>query len=529
MRIAPDVGARLARFAPTPIDADLSALSPRERAVLARLVRTSARLDELFLRQASEDNPALREELAGDDSPLAKEALAYFDLSAGPWDRLDEEPFAGAEPRPKGAGFYPKDLTKEELEAWIATHPGDADAMRSLYTVIRRQEGALVAVPYSVAYREWLAPCAEDLAQAAADAEDESLARYLSATAKGLGADDYYESDLAWMDMESRIEVTIGPYETYEDRLFGYKASFQSFVTIADDGESRTLERFKAELPAMERNLPIPDEHKNPRRGTSSPIRVVDLVYAAGDARKGVQAIAFNLPNDERVREAKGSKNVLLRNVMKAKFAQILRPIAERVVAPAEVANLSADAFFYHTLLHELSHGLGPGRIRVNGKETEVRLMMEEHHSALEEAKADVMGIYNILYLMDRGLLPAEGRASLFSTFLAGMFRATRFGVAEAHGQGTALQFNWMLEKGVVREDGEGGTFSIDHAAVPAAIRALLSAILLLQAYGDRTGASAFLGKYGVMSPALGRGLGRLGGIPVDIRPSYPAAEKLAL
>jgi hypothetical protein len=526
MRIADDVKARLARFVPTPIDADLSALSPGERAVLGHLARAAARLDPIFLRQASEDNPALREALEADPSPLARDALAYFDLSAGPWDRLDEQPFVGDAPRPDGAGFYPKDLGKEALEAWIAAHPADAEAMRGLHTVVRRKDGGLIAVPYSVAYREWLEPCAEDLLKAADAAEDESLAKYLRAVAKALGTDDYYESDLAWMDMESRVEVTLGPYETYEDRLFGYKAAFEAMLTVTDEAESKKLAGFKAELPAMEQNLPIPDEHKNPNRGTASPIRVVDLVLATGDARKGVQTIAFNLPNDERVREAKGCKKVMLRNVMRAKFERILRPIAERVLAPAELSNLSADAFFYHTLLHEMSHGLGPGRIRVGGRETEVRLALEEFYTAIEEAKADVMGIDNVLYLMDRGLLPAEGRASLFSTVLAGFFRATRFGVAEAHGAGTALQFNWLLEKGIVRE-GEDGKFTIDHAAAPAAIRELLHEVLMVQALGDREGARAMLSRYGVMSPSLSRALGRLSDIPVDIKPSYPAAEAL--
>jgi hypothetical protein len=329
------------------------------------------------------------------------------------------------------------------------------------------------------------------------------------------------------MDMEGRIEITIGPYETYEDRLFGYKASFESMVTTTDPDESQKLARLKGELPAMEQNLPIPDEHKNPRRGTDSPIRVVDLVYSAGETKAGVQTIAFNLPNDERVREAKGSKNVLLRNVMQAKFARILVPVASRVLAPEELSRLSADAFFHHTLLHELSHGLGPGRITVDGVSTEVRLVMRELHSALEEAKADVMGIYNVLYLMDRGILPADGKASLLSTFLAGMFRATRFGVEEAHGCGTALQFHWLLERGVIRLDVSSGLFSIDHEMAPDAIRAMLREILMLQANGDRVGASKMLEVYGAMSPALERALGRLDGIPVDIRPIYTSAAKI--
>jgi hypothetical protein len=329
------------------------------------------------------------------------------------------------------------------------------------------------------------------------------------------------------MDMESRIEITIGPYETYEDRLFGYKASFESFVTLADPKESEKLARLKAELPAMEQNLPIPDEHKNPRRGTDSPIRVVDLVFSAGETVAGVQTIAFNLPNDERVRETKGSKNVLLRNVMKAKFEGILTPIAERLLAPEELSRISAEAFFHHTLLHELSHGLGPGRIRVGGVETEVRLALSDKHSALEEAKADVMGMYNVLFLMERGVLDPEGRASTLSTYLAGLFRATRFGVEEAHGCSNALQFHWLLERGVVRRDEATGRFSIDHDEAPRAFRELLREILMLQATGNREGARDMLSRYGAMSEMLASALEKLRDIPVDIRPHYPAAERL--
>ncbi|MDI3289818.1 hypothetical protein [Polyangium sp. 15x6] len=527
MHILPDVSARLARFVPTPIDADLDALAPDEREVLLHLVRASLPIDAIFLRQSFAKAPEMRAELTKESSPLAKDALSYFDLSAGPWDRLDQEPFVGGMLRPPGAGYYPVDMTKDEFEAWIAAHPAEADALRSLYTLVRRGEKGLVTIPYSTAFRSLLEPVVAELGKAAAATKDAGLARYLGAVVKALGADEYYESDLAWMDMESRVEVTIGPYETYEDRLFGYKAAFTSFVTVIDPSASSTLARLKSELPAMEQNLPIPDEHKNPNRGTDSPIRVADLVYSAGDTRAGVQTLAFNLPNDERVREAKGSKNVLLRNVMKAKFEGILKPIAARVLAAEELARLSADAFFHHTLLHELSHGLGPGRIVVDGTKAEVRLRLEELHSPFEEAKADVMGIYNILFLMDRGVLAAEGRSALFSTFLAGMFRATRFGIEEAHGKGTALQLHWLMEKGVIREDTSSGPFSIDHEKMPGAIRALLGEILLVQARGDKEGARAMLSKYGVMSEPLARALGKLGDIPVDIRPIYPAAERL--
>jgi hypothetical protein len=532
LTLAPDLPQRLKKFAPTMVEADLSRLSLSEREVLRRIVAASAFIDEVFLRQAWADNAALRDRLraAPDElgrlSPddLGRAALDYFGLSYGPWDRLDESPFVGNAPRAAGAGFYPPDMTKEEFEAWIRQHPGDEKAFKSLTTVIRRQGGKLVAVPYSVEYREWLEPAARELESAAAATENATLRRYLTLVAAAFRTDDYYPSDVAWMDLDSRVEVTIGPYETYEDRLFGYKASFESFVTLVDEEQSAKLGRYKAELPALERNLPIPEEHKNLSRGAESPIRVVDEAFAAGDTRAGVQTIAFNLPNDEKVREAKGSKKVLLRNVMNAKFRQILKPIAERVLDAEQLKLLSEEAFFNETLFHELSHGLGPGRIKVDGRDTEARLELKELYSAVEEAKADVMGVWNILYLIQRGMFPESFRQPLFATYVAGVFRSTRFGVAEAHGQGTAMQFNYLRERGAVSVDEAAGKVRVDFTKIEAGIRDLVHDLCMLQAKGDYAGTKALLDRYGVMTPALAAPLARLDGIPVDIRPIYPAA-----
>jgi len=524
LTFAPDLPQRLAKFAPTMVEADLSRLTLSEREVLRRLVAASAFVDEVFLRQAWGENAALRERLRGAPEPPARAALDYFGISYGPWDRLDESAFVGSAPRAAGAGFYPADLTKEEFEAWIKKHPADEKAFKSLTTVIRRQGDRLIAVPYSVEYKEWLEPAARELELAAAATENATLRRYLTLVAAAFRSDDYYASDVAWMDLDSRVEVTIGPYETYEDRLFGYKASFESFVTLVDEDQSAKLGRYKAELPAMERNLPIPEEHKNLNRGSESPIRVVDEAFAAGDTRAGVQTIAFNLPNDEKVREAKGSKKVLLRNVMNAKFRQILKPIAERVLDAEQLKLLSEEAFFNETLFHELSHGLGPGRIKIDGRDTEARLELKDLYSTVEEAKADVMGVWNILYLIQKGMFPESFRKPLFVTYVAGIFRSTRFGVAEAHGQGTALQFNYLRERGAVTADEAAGKVRVDFTKIEAGIRDLVRDLCMLQARGDYAGTKALLDKYGVMTPPLAAPLARLEGIPVDIRPIYPAA-----
>ena len=527
--IHPNVGELLHRFAPVAIEADISFLPENEQRALARLVQASVYMDSIFLRQVWEKNPEYERALAARTDSLARLAYAYFKINFGIWDRLDEHetPFIGDTKKPLGAGYYPEDLTKEELERYLEAHPDQAEALKSLYTIVRRQDGTLAAIPYSQAYRQWLEPAARYLREAADLTQNASLQKYLRSRADAFLSDDYYQSDLDWMDLASPIEITIGPYEVYEDKLFGYKAAFESFVTINDPEESARLMRYKSELPAMERNLPIPNNMKNLDRGTESPIRVVDVVFTAGDTKAGVQTIAFNLPNDERVREARGSKKVLLRNVIAAKYEKILRPIAERLVAPDQVPNVTADAFTNEVLFHELSHGLGPGKITLNGRETEVRLELKDLYSALEEAKADIMGVYNLYFMIQRGLLPEQMRKEIAATYLAGLFRGIRFGIGEAHGKGNALQFNYMMDKGAIRFDSASGTYSINYESFENWVRELVQDICILQANGDYDGTKALFEKYVYLPETLTQSLQKLGDVPVDIAPRYPVAESL--
>lgn len=522
-----DLADRLAQFAPTELTVDLESLTEEEREVLGLLVEASRYMDEMFLHQVWSGGPAMGEMLRQSTRPEARDAEALFEINFGPWDRLNElEPFLGSRPHPAGAGYYPEDMTKSEFEQWIADHPEDEEAFTSLTTVIRRQDLDMVAVPYSTEYSKWLAPAADKLRQAAARTSNESLKAFLELRATAFLSDDYFASDMAWMDLDSRVEVTIGPYETYEDGLFGYKAAFTAFLTVGLPEESAALDKYKQELPWLERNLPIADRYKNFDRGTESPIRVVDEIFTGGDTKAGVQTIAFNLPNDERVREAKGSKKVLLRNIMRAKFERILVPIGEVVLSAADREDISFDAYFNEVLHHELSHGLGPGKVTIDGRATEVRLELKDLYSTLEEAKADVMGIYNILALIEQGKMPADLRASLEPTYVAGLFRSARFGVHEAHGQGTISQFNYLLEKGALEVDAEGHFTTISEF-FPGAIRDLLEEILLLQAVGDYPGTAAFLERYGKPSASLLDAIERLAQIPVDVKPLYPQADEL--
>ncbi len=525
LKIVPDIEKRVAQLAPVPLSADTSALSAEDRQVLDKLVEAARLMNEIFLRQAWTGNAALRDQLKGYSGENADAVRQYFAINFGPWDRLEErKPFIGDKPHPPGAGYYPEDMTKEEFEGWIAKHPGDKERFSSTVTVIRRgPDRGLTAVPYSQEYAEWLKPAAKLLREAAALTHNASLKKFLELRAAAFLSDDYYASDLAWMDLDAPVEVTIGPYETYEDEIFGFKAAFEAFVTVDLPKESAALERYKERLPWLERNLPIPDEHKNLTRGAESPIRVVDTVYSAGDTRAGVQTIAFNLPNDERVREAKGSKNVLLRNTMRAKYDRILVPIAERVLDPAQVKDVSFDAYFNEVLHHELSHGLGPGTITVGGRKTEARKELKELYATLEEAKADVMGVYNILALIDQGEMPAALRQALEPTYVAGLFRSARFGVDEAHGQGVVAQFNYLTEKGALTV--ENGRFRAVSEKFPGALRDMLRDMLMLQATGDYEGTKQFLDKYGKATQPIRDAIGRLKDLPVDIRPEYAAGE----
>ncbi len=529
LAIAPDIDQRVAQFARTDLRADLSALSAEDRAVLVDLLRAARELDEIFYRQVWSGNPALREQLKSLHGPKAAAAREYFDINKGPWDRLDaNRPFLGTLAKPAGAGFYPEDMTKTEFETWGKAFPELQDAMASDTTRIERAaDRSLKIVTYAKAYREWLEPAAKALRDAAAKTSNASLKKFLSARADSFLSDNYFESDMAWMDLDAPVEVTIGPYESYEDGLYGYKASYEAYVTVALPKESAALAQYKSELPWLERNLPIPDEHKNFKRGTDSPIRVVDVVFTAGDGNRGVQATAFNLPNDERVRQAKGSKKVMLRNVMRAKFDKILTPIAAEVLSPADAKHLSWDAFFNHQLHHELGHGLGPGTIKKNGQDTDVRLELKELYSTLEEAKADVMGIYDILALIDKGEMPKSLLESLEPTYVAGLFRAARFGVHEAHGQGVVSQFNYLMERGAISSDGKG-KYRTDPTKFAAGIRDLLHDMLMLQATGNYEGTKTFLQKYGQPSPEMLQAIERLKKLPVDIRPIYSQASELS-
>jgi hypothetical protein len=523
----PELDRMMARFAPTEIRVDTSRLSAGDQKALVKLIEGSRIIDELFLTQMWNGNAGLLRELEKDQSPLGKARLHYFRINKGPWSDLDAHAafLPGVPPKKlPGANFYPPDMTREEFEAW--NHP----AAQDFFSVIVRDSAKhLRRVPYSEAYNKDLVRAAEKLREAAAATDNDSLKRFLRLRADAFLSNDYYASDVAWMDLDAPIEITIGPYETYNDEIFGYKAAFESYVTLRDDEETAKLKFFADHMQEIEDNLPMEARFRNPKIGAAAPIRVVNEIFSAGDGNHGVQTAAFNLPNDERVVQEKGSKRVMLKNVQEAKFRSTLVPISKRMLAPAAQQDLSFDLFFTHILAHEMTHGIGPHQIEIAGRATTPRQELKELHSAIEEAKADVTGLFLVQHLFDRGLLAGgeKRERQLYNTYLASTFRSLRFGLHEAHGKGTAVQFNYLVDRGAFVAH-EGGTYEVNFAKIKSAVKELDHDLLTLEATGDAAGARKMLDELGVLRPALASALDRLKDIPTDIEPLFVTADRIA-
>ncbi len=520
---------RIARFSPTIITGHTNKLTPNDRQALQKIIAAAKLFDPLFLRQAWSGNEGLLKKLEADKTPAGRERLRYFLINDGPWSQLDDNsPFLpGVPAKPETAAHYPDGMTKEEFETWAATlSPADKEKATGFFYAIRRDTaGKLKAVPYSEEYRQWLEPAAKLLKEAAALTSNASLKDYLNKRADAFMSNDYYESDVAWMDLDAPIDVTIGPYETYSDGLFGYKAAFEAYVTLKDEVESQKLKKFSGYLQGLEDALPIEPRFRNPKLGPGSPIRVVNVVFSSGEGNSGVQTAAFNLPNDEKVVTAKGSKRVLLKNTQEAKFAKTLIPISRQVLTAAAQKDLSFEAFFTHVLCHELMHGLGPQEITVNGEKTSVRLQLKDNYGTLEEAKADISGLWALQQLIDQGVFPRAFEKQMYTTFLASVFRSVRFGINESHGRGIAIQFNYLTDEGAITFDPKTATFSVVPDKIKAAVAKLTREIMTIQATGDYEAAKRMRTNLGVIRPDMQTALNKLDAIPVDIEPIFPLAK----
>jgi hypothetical protein len=498
--------ARLAKYTTVRLTTDVAALSESERAMIPHLIRAASSMEGAYWQQAYGDREELMASLEDDDT------RRFAMINYGPWDRLaDNEPFvAGVEAKPAGANFYPADMLKDEL---------DGAELESLYTMVRRdEEGQLTAIPYSVFFEQAYREAAEALRAAAALSEDPDLKRYLELRADALLSDDYLASDMAWMDMkDNTLDIVIGPIETYEDQLFGFKAANESFVLVKDQEWSARLSRYAALLPELQKTIPVDEIYKQETPGLDSDLNAYDVVYYAGDANAGSKAIAINLPNDERVQLEKGTRRLQLKNAMRAKFDEILLPIADVLIADEQRSLINFDSFFSNVMFHEVAHGLGI-KNTVNGR-GRVRAALQERASALEEAKADVLGLFMIAELASRGELDDENLDDNYVTFLASIFRSVRFGAASAHGRANLMQLNFLAEKGAFSYDADSQTYAVNLEVMGEAVDELAGVILKFQGDGDYDGLGEFMAKYQVVGDGLQEGLDRLRdeGIPVDV------------
>ena len=497
---------KLAQYTTVRLTTDLDKLTGNERQMIPLLIDAARSMDAIYWRQSFGNRDSLLRSI--EDASTRR----YAEINYGPWDRLHgNAPFVeGAGPKPQGAGFYPSDMTKEELKG---------KALESQYTLVRRDSaGALIAVPYHEAYADQIAPAAAKLREAAALAEDAGLRRYLELRAQALETDEYQPSDLAWLDMkDNTLDVVIGPIETYEDQLFGKKAAHEAFVLVKDKEWSGRLARYAAMLPSLQSELPVPAAYKRERPGSDSDLNAYDAVYYAGDANAGSKTIAINLPNDEEVQLRKGTRRLQLKNAMRAKFDQILVPLAGELIAEDQRHHINFDAFFSNVMFHEVAHGLGI-KNTIGGKGT-VRDALKEQAGALEEGKADILGLYMITKLHQRGELKGQDLDDNYATFLAGIFRSIRFGASSAHGRANAAQFSFFQEQGAFARDSATGRYRVDFPRMRTAVDTLAGQILRFQGDGDYEGVTRFMTERGKLSPVLQEDLARLGskGIPVDV------------
>ncbi len=504
---------RLAKYTPVRLTADLSTLTAKEREMIPLLIDAAREMDAIFWIEAYGARDSLFNELHDAD------ARRFVEINYGPWDRLDgNSPFMeGAGPKPKGANFYPADMDTTEFAA-AARGPG-GELLRSQYTLVRRDsDGQLIAVPYRDAFAKPVGVAAGKLRAAARLAEDAGLRNYLELRSEALITDEYQASDLAWMDMKNnRIDVVIGPIETYEDQLYGNKAAHEAFVLIKDREWSRRLARYATMLPALQRGLPVEARYRAERPGTDSDLNAYDAVYYAGDANAGSKTIAINLPNDEEVQLRKGTRRLQLKNAMRAKFDKILVPIAGVLIAEDQRKHITFDAFFGNVMFHEVAHGLGI-KNTLTGKGT-VRDALKEQASSLEEGKADVLGFYMVTRLHEQGELGDADLMDNYVTFLAGIFRSVRFGASSAHGRANMAAFNFFQDRGAFTRDEASGTYRVDFDRMTAAMNALSEQILRFQGDGDYAGVTAFNRDMGIIRPALQADIDRLreAAIPVDI------------
>ncbi len=521
--IAPDLAQRAAKFQIVKMPFKSFGWTHDERRMVSKLVDAAGLLDCIYWRQSDPEGLALYLSLAKSKDPLDLLLRRYMRINGSRFDLIDDEkPFVSGQPMPPGRGYFPEDLTQPLFDAYVAAHPDQKNALYNPFTMVQRNGDALEAVPYHVAFQEFLEPMAQDLRDAADLSADPAFAKFLRLRAAALLSDNYFKSDLAWLDLQNpKFDIVFAPYETYLDSLLGVKTSFGAAVMIRNDEESQKLAVYQKYVPELQEALPLTSEDLPTKRGRQTPMEVVDALYRAGDLLHGYQAVADNLPNDPRVHEQKGTKKIFWKNFMDARVNVIILPLAQRVMVADQAAMASGEGYLADTVMHEITHDLGPVYARTAKGKVDINEAIGPQYSALEEAKADVAGEFCLNWLVQHGVVPKEKQNMIYASYVAGIFRTIRFGIAEAHGAAEMMEFNYLMEQGAITRQPGTGLYEINFDKMPAAIASLSKELLEQEATGDRTRAENWFKKYAVMPPELTAQLAKASDIPVDVDPEF--------
>jgi hypothetical protein len=512
---------QLAKFRPVQMPFSTTGLSTREVQMVRKLVEAGQYLESAFWRESDPEGLRIYQALANCPGPVEKQIHHYLLINGSRYDLLEgNKPFlAGARYEP-GHALYPAGITRKEIEDYVATHPAKKAEIYNPWTVVKRSGKDLVGIPYHVEYKQWLAPAAQALRDAAALSDDKAFANFLRLRADALLTDDYYKSDLAWVDLDNhKFDVIMAPYETYLDDLLGVKTSYGTAVMIRNPGESAKLTTYKKYAAAIQDALPLAAADKPSNAGHPTPMEVMDTPYRSGDLRHGYQAVADNLPNDPRIHAEKGTKKIFFKNFMDARVNYVVLPVGKLLMREDQAALPSMDGYLAVVVMHEMSHGLGPAYAHVNGKQADIRESIGPIYSGLEEAKADIVGLYGLDWLMNKGVLPKSRARDYYASHVAGIFRTVRFGVSEAHSKAEMMEFNYFAEQGAITHDARTGRYAIDFAKIPGAVASLAKELLEIEATGNRNRAEAWFNKYGTMPADLKAALDKTGSVPVDIDP----------
>jgi hypothetical protein len=526
--VAPDLKDELAKFKRVRMPFDATALSAREQRMIGRLVDACRYVDRIYWQQSDPEGLQLYRRLQGDPSAAARNLRRFLRINGSRYDLIrDDAPFVGTTAAPPGRSLYPADLRREEFDRFTAAHPDRKAALYDSYAVVIRQGAALQALPYHVAYRQWLAPMAQLLRDAAGLSDDAAFAKFLRLRADALLNDDYLQSDLAWLDLDNpKFDLILAPYESYLDGLLGVKSSYGASVLVRNDAESRKLDVYQQYVPDIQDALPLPAQDRPSKKGLRSPMEIMEAPFRAGDLRHGYQAVADNLPNDPRVHEQRGSKKIFFKNFMDARVNNVILPIAQRLLRADQAHQASAEGYLAAVVMHEISHGLGPAFARVGGSKQDIRAAIGAAYSGLEEAKADIVGLFALKWLVDHGGVAPEKLNGYYISFVAGIFRTVRFGVAEAHGRAEMMEFNYFASRGVLVREPASGRYGIELDRMPAAVADLAAELLQQEATGDRARAEAWFVRYGPMPPELAKALEAARDVPVDVDPVSDFGEE---